>query len=297
MYKILITFLILISTQASGSLYVLEGMSGAGKSTTLIHLAPELQNEYFILSELNPEPDSEWARGSIEQQSTAFYQEWHQRMTILKNFYPRDVNFLLDRSYIGCMAFTYAMDKLQKTDNYEKFKDKIKKDFDINQDFTKIIVLDVDPTVSIKRRQIAGDGNPWPWLERTPWPWDNVQFLGFFREFYIKELPELTKAELIYINTTNLSKKELNKKLLRVLNSFTPKSKKIINKNISQEQENILMKYAIEKKLGYYQSKPILIGGFPSIILERHIIQLDNNNKPVFLNNKRLLELSLFYNK
>ena len=103
-------FLSILSTKAFADIFVIEGMCGAGKSTTLIRLAPKLQDRFYILSELNPEPDCEWQNESVEEQGRHFYDLWVARMRILKNDFPRSANFLLDRCYIGSMAFTYAMD-------------------------------------------------------------------------------------------------------------------------------------------------------------------------------------------
>ena len=174
-----------------------------------------------------------------------------------------------------------------------KFKENVQRDFDINNDFAKIVVLDLDPKVAIARREKVGESNPWPWIKRSPWPWDQLDFLKFFREFYIKELPKLTKSEIIYIDTNKMSKKELSYKLDGLLCSFAPRSlQKVAKDATTADQKKILVKYFEDNKIGYYHSEPILIQGYPSIVSERHVLQLDENGIIVFLNNERLIELA-----
>lgn len=274
---ILFLFLFLnIPLQLFPLILVIEGMSGSGKSSSITSLYPQLSLKYFVLPELNPDPCADFKNKSTQEQIEDYYQLWLKRMDIVKQ---SDVDFLFDRSYFGTLAFTYAVDKLTNTNLYLALLERMKISFDFQKDFSKIIVLDVNSAVSIERRIKEGMDNHFPW--------NNISFLEYFREFYFLELPKLTAIEIEYINTTELMPSQLIT-ILKDKLELTQKEEVII---LSQNQKDLLENYINTHKLGRLRSNPILLFGYLSIITENRCVQIDENNQPVVIDNDRLYYL------
>src|SRR3990167_9279265 len=73
-----------IPVQLFSSIVVIEGMSGAGKSSSIISLYPQLSIKFFVLPELNPEPSSDFKNKSMQEQAEDYYRLWLRRMEIVK---------------------------------------------------------------------------------------------------------------------------------------------------------------------------------------------------------------------
>lgn len=255
------------------SIIVIEGMSGAGKSSSIVSLYPQLSTKFIVLPELNPEPSAEFNNKTKQEQAEEYFDLWLKRMEIVKK---SDADFLFDRSYFGSLAFTYAMDRFAGTCLYSPLIEKMQIAFDFQRDFEKIIILDVNPAISIERRKKGGMDNYWPW--------NTVAFLEYFREFYLLELPKLVATEIEYINTSDLTLPELMAILKNKLEIFEVQG----NSLFSEEQKNLLIDYIDIHHLGRFHSNPIVLFGYLSIITETRCIQLDENNRPVLLDNSRL---------
>lgn len=267
-----------IPVQLFSSIVVIEGMTGAGKSSSIVSLYPQLSIKFFVLPELNPEPSPDFKNKSMQEQAEDYYHLWLRRMKIVKQ---SNIDFLFDRSYFGSLAFTYAMDKLARTNLYLPLIEKMRTNFDFQKDFDRIIILDVSPAVSIERRKNGGMDNYWPW--------NDISFLEYFREFYLLELPKLTTREIEYINTTDLLQSELRIILQNKLK--LTETEGIIA--FSQKQKDLLIDYIDTHNLGRLRSNPIFLFGCLSIITETRCVQLDENNHPILLDNDRLYHLLL----
>lgn len=272
---VILFFVVFLSvpSQLLSSIVVFEGMSGAGKSSTIIALYPQLSKNFFVLPELNPELSSEFKNKSLLEQIQDYYHLWVKRMEIVKQ---SKVDFIFDRSYFGSLAFSYAIDRLQGTNYYPPLLNQMRSSFDFQTDFDRILVLDVDPSVSIKRRKTGGMDNYWPW--------NTTDFLKYFRDFYLLELPKLTKIDIEYINTTNLFPSQVKTIILNKLGI----TETIETTSFSQIQKDLLVDYIETHCLGFLHSSPISLFGYPSIITETTCLQLDEKNHPIVLDNERL---------
>lgn len=255
------------------SIVIIEGMSGAGKSSSIVSLYPQLSNKFLVLPELNPEATTQFKNKSKREQAEDYYLLWLRRMEIVRQ---SNIHFLFDRSYFGSLAFVYAIDRLKKTNLYFPLLKKMQLSFDFQKDFDRIIVLDVDPAISIERR-IQGNMSNY-------WPWNNTSFLSFFREFYLKELPKLTNVPIEYIDTSELDQLKL-KSILQDKLGITQCEEMV---SPPQYQKDLLIRYIDNHNLGRLHSNLIFSFGYPSIITETHCIQLDENNVPILLDNNRL---------
>ena len=274
-----------VSNEADGfcKIIAFEGMPGAGKTTALLSFAHEFEGKYIVLSEMNPEPDSPWKHASIKEQGEIFHQLWVERIQSLRKFHSTKVSFLLDRSYISNLAFSYALDKFKGTDYYSAHKAAVARDLDINADFSSVIVLDVTPECCLERRKRAGDIIPWPWSEKA--------FLDALRQFYQEELPKFC-MKVIYINTDQMSSEQVKQQLRKHINSTEDKSILLVEqKAVAPEEIEMLLKFAKQYLLGEIQSLPLRVFDCPTIYFRKHSIQLDNEGNPRFFNNERLKEL------
>lgn len=271
--------------ESSSMKIVIEGMPGAGKTSAIFHLANELEGRCIIIPEVNPEPTDVWKTASIKDQGTVFHQIWVSRMEILRSFSGKNHCFLLDRNYISNLAFTYAMDKFKGTNLYPIHKQAILNDMNLSSDISLLIILDVSPELSIKRRSSLKQSLPWPWME--------IDFLEGFREFYIKELPLLFQKEITHIATDSLTQEEVRSQIMERISPLLPAIKPKEKLNISQKDIDKLMQFAALHNLGSFRSLPILVFNYPTIYFSKHGVQLDEHGNPVFFNNKRLSDLSL----
>lgn len=262
---------------------VIEGMPGAGKTTSLIELISELPEEFILLSETNPEPNARWQDNKIEDQTIVYHQIWVDRIDALKNFSKKsNYIFLLDRSYFSNLAFKYAFDILSCDNSYSSYFNLYKQEL-AEGNFSLIVVLDVDPMIGSYRRLKIDNPIPFPWSEK--------KFLEALRKFYIEELPKITQSQLIFINTDTLSPSEVKMEILKVLNSYFALNGKSRQFFQASQEEEILLEFGKKYNLGEKHSKLINIFGYPTIYFLRHSVQMVDG-KPVFFNNNRLREIA-----
>lgn len=278
----------------------LEGMPGAGKTSTLFRLISDLNNVCVVLSELNPTPSIlSWKKLSTKDQGQKFHHWWASRMKIMQRLSPHVKCFLLDRTYFTNLAYAYAFDKFldkrrygaevqdkkryikEASDGkrYKEHKALFEKDFK-NEYFDLLIILDVSPKNGLIRRNKINDKIPWPWFEEI--------FLSFLREFYHLELPKFFNGEILYIDTDQLSLNEtiqrINDKLKSILKVQI--NKKQINK-YDLNAEKIINKFAEDNNLGIFKSAMVNVFEYPTIYFRKHSVQLVDG-KPIFFNNNRL---------
>jgi thymidylate kinase len=118
---------------------------------------------------------------------------------------------ILDRSFLSILAFSYAKSKVDDNQNYQRLLNhyyKIKHQVVLP---TKVFFLDCNILESVTRRNEFINN-----LEYRDW--FDLNFLKYFREFYKKEIHEIAKVQIIYLDTGKLSEHDKNKKLLKLLN-------------------------------------------------------------------------------
>lgn len=286
----------------------LEGMPGAGKTSTIFRLIPGLEGICIILPELNAEPGSELNSLSISKQGEKFHQWWDSRMKILKELSPYTNCFLLDRTYFTNLAYSYAFDKFldqkkyassvenkerydkesSETSKYEFQKKLFKQDLE-DKPLDLIIILDVSPEEGLRRRHSVHDHIPWPWSERI--------FLSFLQEFYYKELPKYTQAKIVYIKTDNKPFFKIEKEIKSLLENYL--NKKIPEKSLKStnlKDENKILGFSEEHKLGKLRSPLVSVFGYPTIYFKKQSVQLVNGT-PKFLNNTQLSFIAHKFNE
>lgn len=258
----------------------IEGMPGAGKSTSLLELIEEFQDSSILLSEINPEPHAPWQDYSVIDQGDIFHQLWVTRMYLVDELEQMKQCVFFDRSYYTNLAYKFASDKHSKTNLYVEYLDIFKRDLRDKQ-YSLIIILDVDPEIGLSRRFSVGDN--------VPFPWSDVGFLTEFRNFYANQLVNFADCPIVTLCTDNLSpedvkakiKAEIEKVIGPALKNPTP---------FSDEVKHQILAYAEEKKLGPSCSQVVSVLGFPTIYFRKHSIQI-YKGKPVFFNNQRLKDI------
>ena len=274
---------VFLSADLSALNIAIEGMPGAGKTTSLIQIIEELSEEFILLSETNPEPNHTWQEEDLQDQTQVYHQIWLDRMTTVEQFHKKsNFIFLFDRSYFSNLAFKHAFDFLQNSDFYSGYYRQFEKELK-EKEFSLIIVLDVDPDIGYQRRLSVGDPIPFPWSEQ--------KFLKGLRTFYLEELGRITKTPIIYINTDTFTPSETKAKLLQVIvqqTHFDGNARKILN---DPQAENLLLKYGKEHHLGQKHSALINVFGYPTLYFLKHSLQFVDG-EPLFFNNKRLKEIA-----
>lgn len=262
--------------------FAVEGMPGAGKTSSLLELIPELQEEFILLSETNPEPNANWQDREIEDQTKIYHQIWFDRMTSAE-LLSKKLNsiFLFDRTYFSNLAFKYALDVLSGSHSYSSYLNLYKQDLE-EKKFSLIIILDVHPTIGYQRRLSLGNPIPYPWSEK--------QFLEAFRKFYLEELPKITSTPHIFINTDFLSLSEVKIKILEILTSYSKCQGKTQVSLSTCEAEELLLDFGKKHQLGAKHSKLVNVFGCPTLYFSQHSIQIVDG-APVFINNERLREV------
>lgn len=256
-----------------------EGMPGAGKTSTLFELIKSYPH-CILLSETNPEPGMGWETFSDSQKSDYFHTNWVERMDLITHRYDASqITFFLDRTFYSNLAFKYAFDKLTGSTSYKDYLEKYNEDFS-KYEVSIMFILDVEPSIGLKRRQKID--------KNIPFPWGEPKFLQAFREFYQYELPKITNTKLIYINTDTLSSIDLQKNIQSILKesyNFIPE-RNLQKSEVSADLQAAL-DFALEKQLEGPSSRVINVFGVPTVYFQRHSVQVIHN-KPVLFNNRQL---------
>lgn len=259
----------------------IEGMPGAGKSTSLLDLISEFSDRCILLSETNPEPNSDWEDFSANDQGDIFHRIWTTRMHLADALSEKIPCLLFDRSYYSNLAYKYASDRNCGTNFYNEYIEIFNKDLRDKQ-FSLIIVLDVNPEIGILRRYRLGDIIAFPWTE--------IGFLNAFRKFYTTELIKFATCPIVTINTDNLSPSEVKSRIREELQKIIGDPLKHHAIDFSEDIKKQLLDFAKEKKLGKCHSDLINVLGYPTMYFRQHSIQL-YNRRPTFLNNQRWEEI------
>ncbi len=259
----------------------IEGMPGAGKSTSLLDLISEFSDRCILFSETNPEYNSEWQDFSASDQGDIFHRIWTTRMDLANALSEKVPCLLFDRSYYSNLAYKYASDRHCGTNFYDEYIKIFNKDLRDRQ-FSLIILLDVSPEIGLLRRYQLGDIITFPWTE--------VGFLEEFRRFYLKELIQFATCPIVTINTDNLSSSDVKSIIRKEIQKIIGVRLEGYGDEFLKNVKNQLLEFAQEKKLGEYHSELINVFGYPTIYFRQHSIQF-YNGKPIFLNNQRWKEI------
>lgn len=260
----------------------IEGIPGAGKTTSLLTLIGELPANFILLSETNYEPVSNWQNHSINMQTDTYHQMWTKRMDYVERVSKYNkVVFLFDRSYFSNLAFKYALDYVLGTNDFERYLNLFYKDLQCKK-FTLLIVLDVDPEIGYQRRCTLEEITPFPWCEK--------KFKEAFRTFYLAELPKLTSTPIIFINTDVMTPSEIKNNLKEILKPFKHKNTPRIPFPNKEAITANLLEFSRKYQLGKKHSDLINVFGYPTLYFQRHSIQMVNGT-PVFFNNQRFSEI------
>ncbi len=259
----------------------IEGMPGAGKSTSLIDLISEFSDRCILFSETNPEPNSEWQDFSASDQGDIFHKMWTVRMYLADVLRDKIPCLLFDRSYYSNLAYKYASDRYCGTNFYNEYIEIFNRDLRDKQ-FSLIILLDVNPEMGLLRRRQLGDIITFPWTE--------IDFLKEFRKFYTKELIKFATCPIVTINTDDLSPSEVRSRIREEIQKIIGIPLEHHTVEFTEDIKNQLLEFAQEKMLGKYHSELINVFGYPTIYFRQHSVQL-YDGKPTFLNNQRWKEI------
>lgn len=273
--------ILLMGTCLASHKIAIEGMPGAGKSTSLLELISEFSDRCILFSETNPEPNSEWQDFSASDQGDIFHRMWTTRMRCADALAERVPCLLFDRSYYSNLAYKYASDRYCGTNFYSDYIEIFNRDLRDKQ-FSLIILLDVAPEIGLLRRHQLGDLIAFPWTE--------IGFLNEFRKFYTQELAKYAKCPIVTINTDNLSPSEVKSRIREELQKILGSPLEHHSVEFSEEIKNQMLEFAQEKMLGKYHSELINVFGHPTMYFRQHSIQF-YDGRPAFLNNQRWEEI------
>jgi thymidylate kinase len=259
----------------------IEGMPGAGKSTSLLDLISEFSDRCILFSETNPEPNSEWQGFSPSDQGDIFHQIWTTRMDLAIALSEKVPCLLFDRSYYSNLAYKYASDRHCGTNFYDEYIKIFNNDLRDKQ-FSLIILLDVSPEIGLLRRHQLGD--------MITFPWSEIGFLEELRRFYTEELIQFATCPIVTINTNNLSSSEVKSRIREEIEKIIGVPLEHHPVEFSEDIKNQMIKFSEEKMLGNYHSELINVFGYPTMYFRKHSIQL-HDGRPVFLNTQRWKEI------
>ena len=178
------------------NLYIIEGSSNSGKTTTINYLS-EYSNiivfNEFMDHERRPKSSTNLEE-ELENQKI-FYEIERERMIKAHEFINKIVFF--DRSYLSILAVSYALEKLGKFKSYEHayklYQSMIKEDWFIKPN--KIYVLTSSFEEKLKRNNNR--------VKKLKNNWIKEEFEFYQNEFYEKIELEFIKT---IIDTTNKDK-------------------------------------------------------------------------------------------
>lgn len=178
------------------NLYIIEGSSNSGKTTTINYL-----NKYsniIIFNEFMDHPKRPKSSTNLEEElenQKIFYEIERERMLIARKFINQIMFF--DRSYLSVLAVSYALEKLGKYKSYDHayklYQSMIKEDWFIKPN--KIYVL----TSSFEEKLMRNNNR----IKKLKSNWIKEEFEFYQNEFYEKIELEFIKK---IIDTTGKDK-------------------------------------------------------------------------------------------
>lgn len=160
-------------------LYVLEGLPGAGKTSTLNMVGKK--DGFSTVEQVIPHHLC-----SEEAEEYYFYSDYLKYKKAIAA--QKKTTVVMDRGYLSTLAYNYACDKLFKSNNYAKIKKRFKQKGNIffKPSIVLYIAVDVNESLSRKNR-----------INKNSSIWCNKDFLFYMNEFYEIKMPRLNKANKI----------------------------------------------------------------------------------------------------
>lgn len=260
-----------------------EGMPGAGKTSSLVRLAQDLGDQYIVLPEINFNVSSVYHNSNLKDQWRSYHHLWYSRLNIVSKYYNNRHAFLMDRSYFSNLAFTFAMDRILGTDEYSKQYEAITINFS-EKEFDLLILLNILPEQGMRRKITNKD--------ILKWPYRSSDFLNHMYKFYKEELKSFNLSNLIEIEVSALSQLDLLKIIKSKILEKAPLDKKEINSNkiVNKKQMSTLLSFGKKHGLGSPCADPFFVLGYITLYFRYYCIQLDNDI-PKFFDNRRLAHI------
>ena len=126
----------------------IEGIPGAGKTSALLALTPRLSSKCIVLSEINPDSDSDWDTMDTNLLFKNFHEKWFARINAMNLFNKSKTCFVSDRTFYSNLSYLYALDAIKDSNYYESQLHLHKQDFS-HTSFNHIIILLSKPNTSI----------------------------------------------------------------------------------------------------------------------------------------------------
>ena len=189
----------------------IEGMPGAGKTTLISNI---MKNGFLGNSVFLPQLEIKNYLGDDIKASKLYLDAEKDKNDSVKKLLKNNNNVLLDRTFITTLAYCYARSCVKKDPEQYKqlneyFRLLFRNDYFIRPDI--IICLDISISESISRRIdfINTKGCCY---------WFDPIFLGYFRNFYLKNINQFGCERIFILNSTNIDERDLLKKTKKLLN-------------------------------------------------------------------------------
>ena len=197
-----------IEVSLMDKIIALEGMPGAGKTTFIKNY--KNYGEMIFLPQLQIKDENILSKDDLET-SKQFLLAEKDKTNLIYELGKKHPEIIVDRTFITTLAYCYARSKISNNPKeYEKLLGlygKIKNTITFP---THMIYLDVSIEESLKRRMAYSNIDMYK-------NWFNPTFLNHFRYFYRTELKKFIPIELSYIDTFNLTMKEVADKIDKIL--------------------------------------------------------------------------------
>lgn len=257
-----------------------EGMPGSGKTSIVTYLINYLNSKFILLPEIN---HHRLNQKSVRDTSLWIYYHclWKERINCINNI-KRDLNFVYDRTYYTNLAYEYACGNFFR---YREQKKNITMDFEKGY-FDCIFVLDVSPSIGIKRRLLNGDV--------PPNPWDNICFLERLRDFYKNELKDIFYGKIFFIETDEILLNKIKIEIKNLISKHLPQIK-LDYKNyykmyLEPSTKRSLLQFSQKEMLGKPYTNVLDVLGYPTMYFRQYALQLEPRG-PTYLDTSRLKKI------
>ena len=217
----------------TAKIIAIEGMPGAGKSTSLIRNIHRFGRCTHLLPETNPIPSQ------LKIENDFYLKIWVERMDLISDTAFEKHSFILDRSFYSNLAYIYAT---ESTKYFTKYANNMMKTMAEFEEIQKIFLLDVDPQVGIERKLTAND--------IIPSPWNGVKFLKKLRQFYHQVIGDFYHGQIHLIKPN-----ELANRLLAEFGGGVKKNISPISKEISKMGDKFSLGNETSKIIAYPKQK------------------------------------------
>ena len=189
----------------------LEGMPGAGKTTFIKNYLDH--SKKVFLPQLHIKNKRILRKNNLET-SKQFLVAEKNKTSAIEKLSKNHPEIIIDRSFITTLAYCYARSKMNNTpEEYKELLDFYKKIRNKITFPTHIVYIDVSIYKSLKRRHVHSKNEKYQ-------NWFNPTFLNYFKDFYKTELKKFLPLKLYYINTSNLTPREVAKGINKIIQNL-----------------------------------------------------------------------------